>query len=471
VLRTVLFGVHLSLTMPRKSTPPWGRSRGYIHFDGPLPDGEAEALVKDEQRVASRAFWPLISFRTIERRWNKRERKWKKKSRPIAYASHADSHIFSYYSWKLAEPYEALLNAIGLSPVVLAYRKHANPSSTKGKGKASFHFAAEAFSAIAIMGECDAIAMDIERFFDSIPHDALKANWSQLLGKTSLPPDHYAVFKAVTKFSCVPLRQVRAALGIGKRRFEQRRSIRMSSDEFDKLVRQRGVIEVNRKPGGIPQGLPISGLLANLVMLQVDEAMDKAAKALGGSYRRYSDDVLIMAPPGKAAGLEALCKNMLSKLQLNVNDAKTGRSAFRQDAAGVLRVDTPLQYLGLEFDGNRVLVRPQTLVKFGKRMRRAVRQASRAAERLMKKGGPARIRRRNLYARFSHLRPHKETPLKRRPKGSFMRYAMHAANAVENDGKVAHFKEQIRHQLRGQWELLQDLIADAERSLRDSKKA
>ncbi|QYK49480.1 MAG: hypothetical protein KF838_06415 [Phycisphaeraceae bacterium] len=350
-------------------------------------------------------------------------------------------------------------------------------SELGAKGKASFQHAAEAFKAIVTTGECDAVAMDIEKFFDSIPHTALKRSWAKLLNKPSLPADDYAVFKAVTEFATVPLAQVRKARGLGKRRFAKERSIAMTSEEFDREIRKRGLINVNRAEMGIPQGLPISGLLANIVMFEIDEVMVKAAAAEGGSYRRYSDDILIIAPRGRAADLEAVFKKQLALLPLSVQDSKTSRVRFRKRSSGSLvavsmdshgqegNAGVALQYLGLEFDGQNVLIRPQTLVKFGKRMRRSVDRARRAALRSMRRGGPAKINRRDLYARYSHLRPHPETPPKRRPRGSFMNYASHAADAVAEIGGDTSIDQRIRIQLRGQWSLLQRLIANAEKSL------
>ncbi len=459
------FWTGVSLCVSNEQPQPWGKSRGYIHFDSPMTSDEAEALVTDPIVIARRSFWPLISFRLKERRWKKKEQSWKIKSRPIAYASHADAHIFAYYAWKLRAPYELLLRENDLSDVVLAYRRHLRSGCCNERGKASFHFAAEAFASIAALGDADVVAMDIKAFFDSLPHDRLKENWEQLLGKSELPPDHRAVFRAVTQFACVPAAQVRAALGVGRRRFAKLRSVRMSSEEFDSTIRHRGVIDVNRKDHGIPQGLPISGLLANLVMFQVDQEMSSAASAVGGSYRRYSDDVLIVAPSGQLGALESRFKECLIPLRLTVQDSKSAYATFVRDALSRPRAKCPLQYLGLEFDGERVLVRQQTIVRFGKRMRRAVARAYRAARRAMKQGGKARIRRRDLYARYSHLKPHPETPLKRRPRGSFMRYAAHAADVVNDCGRSNDFHEQIRRQLRGQWSLLQRLIANADARL------
>ncbi len=445
--------------------PPWYRMRRYIHFDDPVSISAAEALVTNPERVAKHAFWPLIGFRHRERRWKRMDKKWKFKSRPIAYASHADSHIFAYYSWVLGQLYEVALNTAGLSDVVLAYRKHVVNPTESDKGKTNYHFAAEAFEEIATRPSCEVVALDVERFFDTIPHKQMKAKWRWLLKGDDLPSDHYNIYKAVTNFSVVTLTQIRKSLDIGRRKYSKLRSIGISSAEFDRLIRQRGLINVNRTQYGIPQGLPISGLLANLVMFNVDVEMHNAAESAGASYRRYSDDILIIAPPGGAPGLEAKLKLCLGSLGLSVQDSKTARIQCERDASGKLVASKPISYLGLEFDGSRVILRQQTLVRFQKRMARSVRRARNAAKKSARPGQPIRIRRRDLYTRFSHMLPHPETPAKKRPRGTFMKYASRAGSVVAEHGARVDFINQIRRQLRKQFKQLQRLIDEAERTL------
>lgn len=456
--------------MDRTELPSWWKDRRYVHFDARRRPEDVIPLVTSPTAVAAHSFWPLIYFEKAERRWKGEHAGWKRKERPISYAAHLDSHILAYYANKLGGLYEQALEETGLSSVVLAYRKHAVGPGAPGRGKANFHFAADAFVDISVLGDCEVIALDIERFFDSIPHRPLKYRWSDLLQSASLPPDHYAVFKAVTRFAFVPEREIRAALKMGRRRFRKQPSIGMSSMQFDELIRKKGLIDWNRKPYGIPQGLPISGLLANLVLFPIDKAMADAASSVGGSYRRYSDDILIIAPHGKAHGLEEVLKRELDELQLSVQDAKTVRVTFSASEDGRLRSERPLQYLGLEFDGRSVRLRPQTLVRFSKRMLRAVRRARRSAERHCRSGDALRLRRRDLYARYSYMRPHPETPNRRRPRGSFFEYARRAGEELDRQGIKAHFVSQIDRQLRKQWRRLLRLIAIAEGRARPKRK-
>ena len=53
------------------------------------------------------------------------------------------------------------------------------------------------------LAPCVAKAFGITGFFDNIDHGLLKDAWMKLLGESRLPSDHYAVFKAITRFANV----------------------------------------------------------------------------------------------------------------------------------------------------------------------------------------------------------------------------------------------------------------------------
>ena len=53
------------------------------------------------------------------------------------------------------------------------------------------------------------------------------------------------------------------------------------------------------KDFGIPQGSPISAVLANIYMLDFDYEINKYLESIGGIYRRYSDDMVAICPLDK----------------------------------------------------------------------------------------------------------------------------------------------------------------------------
>jgi RNA-directed DNA polymerase len=400
----------------------WFRRRSYAHFDRPMTEEEARELATCPARVAVHAFWPLIinPKRSVSRKpASEKEdgRVFSVKRRPIGYSAHSDAHIFAYYAHVLNERLEALYSRHGGSHV-LAYRTFSPP-------RCNIHFAAEAFEEIAQRGQCEVLALDVEGFFDSLDHALLKAAWCRLLDVERLPADHFKVFKACTGDFAVPLPVLRDALGGDIRRRAGREGVAVCTPKVfrEKVVhllrpRHELVWEAKRKARpsnvasgavGIPQGLPISAVLANLYMFDADSQLVAGLTALGGSFRRYSDDILVIVPPGYAREAEELVVRELQAIGLSVNANKTERTSVRS-SDGVLRTfalredgqegsQRPLSYLGLAFEGVQSVVRPSTVSKFQQKACRAIDRAMIAARR----NGEKKLRRRQLYAKLTSL--------------------------------------------------------------------
>ncbi|GFO82022.1 MAG: hypothetical protein A49_16490 [Methyloceanibacter sp.] len=441
------------MNAPKKNEPPvWFRPRGYPHFDRRLSPERASELVTDPRRIARHPFLPFLTFEIAQPRYKPKLKQVVIKKRPIAVASHADAHIFAYYAFRLTEPYERMVQEKRIGDAVLAYRRFSPP-------KSNIHFAGDAFTAIERMGECHAVALDIESFFDTISHVELKRLWSSLLGATSLPDDHYAVFRAVTRFARVEREQAFEAFGIGLRRRESWRGPLCTPEQFRRCIRGAGLITANSTGRGIPQGSPISALLSNIYMLELDQCLQRLAEQCHGVYRRYSDDVLLIGSSTAVARMETALKAEVERLGLEINDAKTARSEFKRGSDVVLRADRPLQYLGFTFDGERVLVRSQTIAKYIRRMKAGVRSARRAAIRASRRGGSRRLRREELFARFSHLGPTEamlQSPQAQALRNNFWSYSKRAARIMDDDA--------IRRQLRKHWPRLvaEIQVADAQ---------
>jgi hypothetical protein len=145
------------------------------------------------------------------------------------------------------------------------------------------------------------------------------------------------------------------------------------------------LIEKNEAPFGIPQGAPISDLLANLYLMDFDQRLATYVRARGGNYYRYSDDILILVPGGEPEGNAAavFAEEQLKNCgpQVLLSKKKTAIVEFIETASGLLstkRVDRPtarggLEYLGFRFDGRRVYIRESTMSKFHRGIRRAAR--------------------------------------------------------------------------------------------------
>ncbi|WP_204357160.1 reverse transcriptase/maturase family protein, partial [Paraburkholderia tuberum] len=76
---------------------------------------------------------------------------------------------------------------------------------------------------------------------------------------------------------------------------------------------------------GIPQGSPISPLLANMYMRRFVLAWKKLGlqRSLGSRIVTYADDLVILCKRGKAEEALSRLREIMSKLKLTVNEEKT----------------------------------------------------------------------------------------------------------------------------------------------------
>ncbi|WP_052266486.1 reverse transcriptase domain-containing protein [Pedobacter kyungheensis] len=408
----------------------WLKNRGYLHitkkWNVKNKRAEIYSKLQDRNFIAKHAFFPLLHAVIKERKYKKHpetkershvhksgtdrkvEHKPTAKKRPLHYATHIDALIFSFYSAWLIELYEKKLQSDEeLHNAIIAYRKI--PQSIENpKGKSTIHFAKEAFDEIKLRANdgCIVLMFDIESFFSSLNHKKLKAAWVDLLHaptssgnvQRTLPPDHYNVFKACTHFNYILKDQLRLKqCKIGRREgFDETKlaAIRKNhgveaffSDpaEFrDELKNKK--LQVfskqfmkNGQQIGIPQGLPISAVLANLYLLEFDcSIIDDLVKDKQCFYRRYSDDILIICKPDQKDEIERIVIEKIDKADLVISKHKTETFYFNKN--DILK-GKRLTYLGFEFDGENAFVKSANLARFYRRMIHAVKiKAERAVK-------------------------------------------------------------------------------------------
>ncbi len=170
--------------------------------------------------------------------------------------------------------------------------------------------------------------------------------------------------------------------------------------------------------------------------------MAQLARKRGALYFRYSDDILLVCNPEHRDELTRALENVMSVVKLTLHDGLGKRSVcnFTRQNGEMLGCDSPLQYLGFSFDGDNVRIRSQTLAKFYRRMRKAVRREKYLAYHRTHDGRDARVRRKQLYSRYTHLGP----------KNFVTGYAA--------DAKALFQDNAIGVQLRSHWRKLHDAL-------------
>jgi hypothetical protein len=96
-------------------------------------------------------------------------------------------------------------------------------------------------------------------------------------------------------------------------------------EETDDRGRKRRTTEARDNGRGIPQGSPISPLLANLYMRRFVLGWEKFGlrQSLGSRIVTYADDLVILCRRGKAEEALHWMRELMGKLKLTVNEEKT----------------------------------------------------------------------------------------------------------------------------------------------------
>ena len=425
--------------MPNKFL--WYRRRRYLHFDTVISLTEAKKLVADPNRVKSHSFYPLIYNKIVTKKVKHDgddRLTFHIKERRIHTASHRDSLIYSYYAKYLLNLYEARIAKNKLNNVVQAFRK-INIDNVKS--------AKNVFDEIRNHSKCTVLRYDLTNFFGTIPHQELKRAWCQLLNVNRLPDDHYRLFQNITRYSEADRDQIYAKLNISRHNPnpDGRRRRLCDSKQFRRQIIGDGLVRVNRDNYGIPQGVSISTVLSNIFMLDIDLVMQEEIEKINGQYFRYCDDIIIIVPHAKDLEyIESTFVNLINSAKLSINNSKTSRHEFWADENKKIMSDKPLQYLGITFDGERFFIRPSSLARFQRKMRRGVRLAYLTKVkynhiRRKRNIEPRQLYRNKIYEKYSHL-----------GKKNFISYALRAAKILS--------APEIKKQIKGEWHRLHRLL-------------
>lgn len=128
----------------------------------------------------------------------------------------------------------------------------------------------------------------------------------------------------------------------------------------------RGGLVVDDPRKGVMAGTPLAPLLATLYLSDLDHEV----ASWGATYSRYSDDVLVLAPPDDLHALESLIRTRLGERGLEVNEAKSA----------VASVGEPWEFLGFRHHRGRISLATITEHKLKARSTRLARSLLRWRE-------------------------------------------------------------------------------------------
>ena len=374
----------------------------YAHFDNRTDLSKCHNYISDPKNISSHAFYPFIHYVKDMTKYHRKKGKIPK-SRDICYASHIDRCIFQLYSHILNELYNQEIKRRGIDSVPVAYRTDLGLNNIQTAKKA-IDFIRKQSPRYVIIG-------DFTGFFDHLDHQYLKRRWCDLLRVNSLPKDHYVVFKNITRYNKWELSDLCELNNLeytrsGINKLNSKRVV-LTKQQF---YQYRSHIIKNENTYGIPQGSPISAILANLYMIDVDTEVYKLVSELNGFYMRYSDDFIIVLPRIN----DNLCIHTIEQIKQLFNDTtgitlETSKTQYYiydnkkitncgQLFGNLNHLKDSIDFLGFSFDGNKVSIRPKTITKYYNRMYRKAKTI-RKNKGYTKYG--TKISKRNLYERYS----------------------------------------------------------------------
>ncbi|MDR0957170.1 MAG: reverse transcriptase/maturase family protein [Candidatus Nomurabacteria bacterium] len=362
-----------------RANKPHGKNfvgeRPYPHFDNKIgikqlqnKKNKLRQEIIDSDKLAQHSFWPLIRRDQLKRQYKKgddKKKESKMKNRPIMFASHHDSCIYAFFASLLREKYESRILNTSLNDSVIGYRR-IPISQNLQTNKSNIDFANEIFRTIKTRDNFAVICLDIKGFFDSMNHRKIRDSICDILDVGELPKSFKIVLCVIMKYRYISY----------SRKLNKIISSRKVSDSLHEAIGKNEIaILKNKYARGIPQGSPISDILANIYLYNFDKKMTEKISAWGGAlYRRYSDDILLLVPLNKAKEIYEYARAEIEKEKVKIGKDKTeiykislaDNKIFditSQYESGYKKNRKRIQYLGFEFDLQNIIERPGTVEK------------------------------------------------------------------------------------------------------------
>ena len=355
------------------------RAKAYLHFDHRCSlnnNLRLCAMVCDPKEVQQHGFFPFVHFSMPKKRIklgdDGKVEAIEPKIREISYCSHVDRCIYKRYAFLLNKKYNQYSKIHGLDEVAVAYRNNLHLSN--------IDIAKEVFDFVNKQECCLIVVSDFSKFFDNIEHKCLKRNIIKILETEDkgLPPDFYNVYKNIVRYSYVDRKELEDYLEITKKNRREYSSY-LDKNKFDEI---KHLVKIN-KGVGIPQGSPISAVLSNIYMIEIDEQVKDFVRSYAGVYKRYCDDIVIVLPISKQnlrnfiEIAEKVINIFSDSGRISVNDEKTV-FLYKEDDRLInvkTSVEDRLDYLGFNYDGKNITLRQRSLGKYFYRLRRKAQSA------------------------------------------------------------------------------------------------
>jgi hypothetical protein len=169
-------------------------------------------------------------------------------------------------------------------------------------------------------------------------------------------------------------------------------------------------------------------------MIGLDARLDQLCAELGGLYRRYSDDILIICPEAAADRLANELSGELGTLKLEVHPDKVERTAF------ALNGPAAFLYLGFIVPPTGALIRPSSLSRQWRKAKRSLKRTKRAADAAIESGTATKAYTKKLRRRFS--------PVGSRNFSSYARRSAQAFGSKKIIRQVARLERKIDAAIR-----------------------
>lgn len=435
--------------------------KNYAHFDSKKKPVSFENKIKNRDWVARHGFYPFIHYKikfnkyVYKEGYGKYSRQKKSKKRDIYYSSHIDRYIYQYYANELNHYYNQYAKSIGINKASIAYRNEL-------KGKCNIDFSKEVIDFIVKTEEAFIYIADFTSFFDGLDHKYLKEKICTILGCTSLPKEHYSIYKSITNFTYIEKNDILKYKQIKNRDFNQLEIIFDNPKEFrefkSKFLKKHKDTYKGRKGMGIPQGSSISAVYSNIYMIDFDKKINDYVTSNNGIYRRYCDDIIIVLPlkcesESYKHHVEKINEIKEETDNLIINDDKTSKYIYKEGT--ILDIDDNsesfLDYLGFSFDGKAVKLREKSLFKFYSRMNKKIKISNIYSDKYKRK-----VFRKRMYKLYSHLGASNKSGY-----GNFLTYAYKSYNIFGEDNV---YKNMIRKQVKKHWKVMNKKLIKIERN-------